>query len=125
MTLMEGVLDAMWISKLKTTAVLLVVLGLGLGTAVTAYQGGLGERMKPGPVVMHPEASPALAAATAQAASRNEEPSAVDVLGDALPAKAVVRLGTERFARRDGQMRTSRTSPSASSPWADLSEVST
>src|SRR5207248_6695538 len=92
------------ITKLKTSAMLVVILGLGLGTAVTAYQGGPGEPTRLQPVVVPPEASPALADAAAQAAPRNEEPGAVDVLGDPLPAKAVVRLGTERFRLGDAVM---------------------
>jgi RNA polymerase sigma factor (sigma-70 family) len=84
LTLAEGVLKAMSVSKLKiavTFVVLFTIAGVG------AY--GLQERL-------HREESPP-SAPDSKERIRTDKPPRVDVLGDPLPAGATARLGTKRF----------------------------
>jgi RNA polymerase sigma factor (sigma-70 family) len=98
-SLAEGVLKIMALTKLKTAAVLLL--------AVTAAGAGWAICTRPAPAETPSVAAPPLAVkpapqdnkliAAVKPAPNDEKPALVDLLGDALPHGALARLGTVRF----------------------------
>ncbi|HLJ93719.1 MAG TPA: sigma-70 family RNA polymerase sigma factor [Gemmataceae bacterium] len=95
--LAEGLLKGMFLGKLKIGAVLILTTGLvGVGAGLIA------DRVQPdGPEpasgIAKPETARVLAEAVADPVPMVQGPGPVEVTSDPLPARAVLRLGTERF----------------------------
>jgi RNA polymerase sigma factor (sigma-70 family) len=91
--LAEGMLHAMWVSKVKAALALTLVLVLASGAGLLTHQVLAGKQQTETPA----EAPEPLAGGPGEPLTPSEKPLRTDRFGDPLPEGALARLGTIRF----------------------------
>jgi RNA polymerase sigma factor (sigma-70 family) len=96
LALKEGVLQAMWMTKMKSLIMLSLVLGLGIGTGMVAYPRAGQEQQGPKQARSKPAKGHALAEPE-KPTIQEKVSERVDLAGDPLPEGAMARFGTVGF----------------------------